>query len=79
MALYKYAQYITKSEDKAFDVEYAPGAVPPHSGVYRCGGCGKEIVAEHERQFPPQNHHQHSAAQGAIRWRMAVFADHNPK
>jgi hypothetical protein len=75
MAMYKYPQYITKSDDKSFDVEHKPGSIPPYSGIYRCGGCGKEIVAEQERQFPPQNHHQHNESQGAIRWRMAVFAD----
>jgi hypothetical protein len=29
--------------------------------------------------LPPQNHHQHSAAQGHIRWRMIVYADHQTK
>jgi hypothetical protein len=29
--------------------------------------------------LPPQNHHQHTQQQGAIRWRLAVIADHEPK
>jgi hypothetical protein len=79
MALYKYGAYLAASQDVAFDAEYHPGAIPPHSGIYRCMGCGREIVAEHGRTFPPQNHHQHTIAQGTIRWRMIVFADHQPK
>jgi DNA-directed RNA polymerase subunit RPC12/RpoP len=51
----------------------------PHSGIYRCMGCGREVVAEESRKLPPQNHHEHSSAQGKIRWRMIVYADHKPK
>ncbi|SRR6266567_962852 len=57
-----------------------PGQTPPNSGIYRCMGCGREIVAEKDRSFPPQNHHQHkSPAQGHVRWRLIVFADHTEK
>jgi hypothetical protein len=79
MALYKYSQYLTANQDGAFDKEYKPGEIPPHSGVYRCVGCGREVVAEENRLFPPQNHHAHSYQQGAIRWKMAVYADHQAK
>lgn len=79
MALYKNANYLQQNSDKAFDVDHEPGAVPPHSGIYRCMGCGREIVAEEDRRFPPQNHHQHTNSQGAIRWRMIVYADHKAK
>ncbi|MET3611021.1 protein L [Mucilaginibacter rubeus] len=79
MALYNDSKFLAHNTDKAFTVEHNPGAKPPHSGIYRCMGCGKEIVAEESRQFPPQNHHEHSPAQGKIRWRMIVYADHDPK
>jgi len=79
MAQYKDGGYLSKSDSTAFDVDHNPGTVPPNSGVYRCMGCGREIVAEKERTFPPQNHHQHTTAQGAIRWRLIVFADHSAK
>jgi hypothetical protein len=79
MALYKYGAYLTESQDASFDSTHKPGATPPHSGIYRCMGCGREIVAEEGRQFPPQNHHQHSTQQGAVLWRMIVYADHRPK
>jgi len=35
MALYKQVEYLTKSEDAAFDAVHKPGQVPPHSGIYR--------------------------------------------
>lgn len=79
MALYKYGEYLTQSSDTAFDTLHNPGAQPPYSGIYRCAGCGREIVAEAARQFPPQNHHEHSQSQGPIRWRLIVYADHQPK
>ncbi len=79
MALYKNANYLQQNNHNTFDVDHAPGEIPPNSGVYRCMGCGREIVAEQSRKFPPQNHHQHTYNQGAIRWRMIVYADHEPK
>jgi hypothetical protein len=79
MALYSNGNYLTQSSDAAFGVEHSPGAVTPHSGIYRCTGCGREIVSEENKPMPPQNHHQHTYAQGAIRWRMIVYADHKPK
>lgn len=79
MALYKNSNYLTASQDSVFENDYAPGNVPPHSGIYRCIGCGREVVAEESRSLPPQNHHQHSVLGGPIRWRLAVYADHRPK
>ena len=77
MALYKYQQYLAKSDDVAFDAIHNPGAITPHSGLYRCEGCGHEIASNAKNPLPPQNHHQHSAAQGAIRWRLILFAQTN--
>lgn len=79
MALYKYGEYVGKSDSEAFDKIFSPGQQPAHSGIYRCQGCGREVVGEESRTLPPQNHHQHTQAQGAIRWRLAVYADHNAK
>ena len=79
MALYKFSQYLQASQNTAFDADHNPGATTPHSAIYRCMGCGREIVSEHSKPLPPQNHHQHTYAQGAIRWRMIVYADHEPK
>jgi len=79
MAIYNHSSYLTQIDDKAFTVDHSPGQEPPYSGIYRCMGCGREIVAEESRTFPPQNHHQHTSAQGSIRWRLIVYADHKAK
>jgi len=73
MALYKKAEYLAQSTSDAFDALHSPGTQTPHSGIYRCEGCGHEIVSEGGKTFPPQNHHQHTVAQGTIRWRMTVY------
>jgi hypothetical protein len=73
MALYKYAAYLTQSTDAAFDALHNPGVPTPHSGIYRCEGCGHEIVSETGKTLPPQNHHQHPNPRLAIQWRLAVY------
>ena len=77
MALYKNGIFLTQATDAEFDVAHAPGAATPHSGIYRCTGCGREVVSEGGKPFPPQNHHQHPTG-APIRWQMIVYADHKP-
>ena len=72
MALYKNGAYMTQSTHSAFDTFTGPGYQTPYSGIYRCEGCGHEIAANSGNPMPPQNHHQHSSAQGTIRWRLIV-------
>jgi hypothetical protein len=79
MALFKHVGYLLRNEHEAFDHDYEPDQVSPHSGIYRCMGCGREVVTEEGRALPPQNHHQHTTEQGTVRWRMIVYAGHNPK
>lgn len=74
MALYKDAQYFSQSTDAAFDIVATPGQQTPHSGIYRCEGCGHEVASNAGNPLPPQNHHQHAVEQGAIRWRMIAYA-----
>jgi len=71
MAQYKYGQYLTQVNDSAFDSLHKPGEATPHSGIYRCDGCGREIVSESWKIMPPQNHHQHSN-NTPIQWRLIV-------
>jgi hypothetical protein len=71
--LYKYSHFLLKSEDAVFDRIFTPGVDTPHSGIYRCEGCGREVTSVADHPLPPQNHHQHDASQGAIRWRLAVW------
>jgi hypothetical protein len=58
----------------AFDTEWKPGQTPDFAGIYRCVGCGDEIASNKAVQLPAQNHKQHSPTQGAIRWKLLVFA-----
>ncbi|MGY2292154.1 protein L [Pseudomonas sp. SDO528_S397] len=51
---------------------YGPSDKVPVSGIYRCTGCKKEVTSNADDPFPPQNHHQHSAAQGAVSWKLNV-------
>ncbi len=76
MALYKNSSVLKQSTSGEFDKTHSPGSTVPHSGIYRCEGCGREIAANERDPFPPQNHHQHTTQQGSIRWRLAVYADH---
>jgi hypothetical protein len=80
MAWYKYKHYVNQYTglDDIYDALYKPGEVPPHSGIYRCIECGREIVAEQSGKLPPRNHHKHTAQQGVVQWRLAVYARHEP-
>jgi hypothetical protein len=79
MAWYKNVNVLKQSNSDAYDKLHSPGSTVPHSGIYRCQGCGREIASNGGDPFPPQNHHQHATAQGTIRWRLIVFADHESK
>jgi len=72
MAIYKYAVYIGPSTDAAFDQLCEPGTPAPWPGIYRCHGCGHEIAIAATHTLPQQNHHQHTAQQGRIQWRLVV-------
>ncbi len=76
MAWYKYDEYLKKSIGDAYDNEYSPGNSAPHAGIYRCKGCGREIGIAEGHTLPPQTHHTHTTAQGHIKWRLIVYADH---
>jgi hypothetical protein len=74
MALYKHGNHLTQTNDAAFDLIHSPGVATPHSGIYRCEGCGHEVASNAGNPLPPQNHHQHSTSQGPIRWYLLVYA-----
>lgn len=73
MALYKYQDAITPSQDAAFDKFHAPGTAAPHPGIYRCTNCGDEIAIAGGHTLPPQNHRQHDPARGHILWQLRVY------
>jgi hypothetical protein len=76
MVLYKDKTHVSYSDNAAFDAIHEPGSPTPFSGIYRCVACGREDVSVESRPLPPQNHHQHAVAQGRIRWRMQMYAQH---
>lgn len=51
---------------------YEPGDTVPVSGIYICLRCSREITSNQDDPFPPQNHHQHTQAQGRILWKLNV-------
>lgn len=79
MATYKYAECLEQNLSDAFDAIYRSASTAPHSGIYQCMGCGSEVASNQMQPLPSQNHHQHNQQQGDIRWRLIVYADHQPK
>ncbi|MBP6545553.1 MAG: hypothetical protein KA220_02460 [Phenylobacterium sp.] len=79
MATYRRRDEVSLSTDRAFDTEHAAEAPTPLAGIYRCAGCGREEVSRHGVPLPPRDHHRHTRSQGAVRWRLVVWADHRPK
>lgn len=74
MAQYKHGQYLTQSQDAAYDTLIPPGTEAANAGIYRCAICGDEIGIAKGHVLPPQNHHQHAPGLGLIRWQLLVFA-----
>lgn len=72
MAEYKYSQYLTQANKVQYDYGYNPGTATPYSGIYRCTKCGHEVTSVTGYPLPPQNHHVHTVAQGAIVWQLIV-------
>lgn len=74
MAWYTNDSVLSKSDGNKdwWTTTYSPGDDVPVSGIYRCLGCGREVTCNDPDHFPPQNHHQHTEAQGKIRWRLNI-------
>jgi len=79
MASYQESRWVVQTRDSAFDQDHLPGYAAPWAGIYRCMGCHREIGIASGHVLPPQSHHTHTPQQGHIRWRLIVYADHNPK
>jgi len=77
MAQYMDGGFLVPSNDPAFGDEHKPGAPAPHSGIYRCTGCGWEVASVAGHHLPPQEHHTHPRSQPKpIVWRLIVLAQH---
>ena len=71
--LYKHTNLLAQSSHAVFDAVHEPGEITANSGIYHCLGCGKEATSVSGHPLPPQNHHQHNAQQGRVRWQLAVW------
>jgi hypothetical protein len=76
MAFYKDNSVLTSSNHQAFDTIHHAGEQTLYSGIYKCVGCGHEVTSVQNHTLPPQNHHQHTPAQGNIRWKLIVATTH---
>jgi hypothetical protein len=74
MASYKHGEYLHQNQHEEFDRVLTPGTIAANSGIYRCVGCGDEVACNKDNPLPSQNHRQHNPNQGAIRWKLLVFA-----
>jgi hypothetical protein len=72
LAQYKYPDFLKQNSNNVFDTLHTPGEDTPFSGIYRCAICGREDVSTQGHPLPPQNHHQHVAGAGPIRWQLIV-------
>ncbi|TXI81145.1 MAG: hypothetical protein E6Q40_13980 [Cupriavidus sp.] len=76
MPYYNEAKYLHHETGVAYNTILGPGSETPNSGIYRCEGCGASAVSTKGNPLPPQNHHQHNATQGHVRWRLVVRTTH---
>ncbi len=72
MTYNKYTHFLMFEEGDEYDTTYKAGAQAPFSGIYYCEACGGSITSIGAQALPSQQHHPHTPAQGAIRWRLAV-------
>jgi hypothetical protein len=72
MTYYKYVQFLMPEDGPEYETSYKPGVEAPFAGIYYCEACGGSITATRSQPLPSEGHHPHTAAQGPVRWRLAV-------
>jgi hypothetical protein len=68
VAFYQSSTHLSQLTHAEFDKTHSPGERTSCSGIYRCRGCGREIVHTTDKSLPPQNHHQHTLRRRFDRW-----------
>lgn len=76
MVRFKDKTVFTHDTSNIFDKTHGPGVQVPHSGIYKCQGCGIEAACNLGDPLPPQNKHQHGLmATGPIAWKLIAATD----
>lgn len=73
MAVYQDSSFLIRCDHFDFNVKRAPGTSASASGIYRCIGCGQEIVAKKGQLLPEHEEHIHGFEFGRPRWQLIVF------
>ncbi len=71
LAYCKYVRHLVVQTGSEFDDVHAADTPAPLSGVYRCEGCGRSIVARNGAPLPASDHHAHGDAR-KVEWRLIV-------
>ncbi len=71
LAYYKHIHHFAVQTGTEFDDVHAADTPAPLSGVYRCEGCGRSIIARNGALLPSADHHAHSDAR-KVEWRLIV-------
>lgn len=71
VAYFKHRKYLTLQEGSEFDDLHPAATLAPLSGIYRCEGCGRSIVATGAQLLPDADHHAHGNPK-PIAWRLIV-------
>lgn len=72
MAQYQDISFLFQSPHPVFDIKYPPGAIVSASGIYRCNGCGYEIVIVKGGALPSDSEHGHDFELGFGSWQLIV-------
>ena len=80
MAWYRDEAFVHQvDEDEDYDRVLDPGATTTLPGIYRCAGCGREVIARADERLPGETHH-FCPEEGVVPgWQLLVFADRRRK
>ena len=73
MAVYQDSSFLIRCDHFDFNMILVPGTRASVSGIYRCIGCGHEIVAEKGQLLPEHDEHTHGFELGPTRWQLIVL------
>lgn len=79
MPWFKYGVFLQRCDRETYDEIHAPLTAAPHSGIYQCVACMREIVAAEGQTLESAERHYHPEKDSPTGWRLLVYADPNPK